>query len=66
MEVAQYVYFGTLTARSGRNKWSPIESGTEKKLSMSTTFKRATSDEKMSQTMVDFCDYFAEKLELKK
>ena len=35
-------------------------------LSMSTTFKRATSDEKMSQTMVDFCDYFAEKLELKK
>ena len=35
-------------------------------LSMSTTFNRATSDEKMSQTMVDFCDYFAEKLELKK
>ncbi|GIS27834.1 MAG: gliding motility protein GldC [Chloroflexota bacterium] len=35
-------------------------------LSMSTTFKRATSDEKMSQTMADFCDYFAEKLELKK
>ena len=35
-------------------------------LSMSTTFNRATSDEKMSQTMVDFCDYFAEKMELKK
>ena len=35
-------------------------------LRMSTTFKRATSDEKMSQTMLDFCDYFAEKLQLKK
>ena len=35
-------------------------------LSMSSTFNRATSDEKMSQTMADFCDYFAEKLELKK
>ena len=35
-------------------------------ISISTTFNRATSDEKMSQTMVDFCDYFAEKLELKK
>ena len=34
--------------------------------SMSSTFKRATQDEKMSQTMLDFCDYFAEKLELKK
>ena len=33
--------------------------------SMSTTYKRATQDEKMSQTMSDFCDYFAEKLELK-
>ena len=34
--------------------------------SMSATYKRATQDEKMSQTMLDFCDYFAEKLELKK
>ncbi len=33
---------------------------------MSKTFKRATQDEKMSDTMMDFCDYFAEKLELKK
>ena len=33
--------------------------------SMSATYKRATQDEKMSQTMLDFCDYFAEKLELK-
>ena len=35
-------------------------------LSMAETFKRATNDEKMSDTMLDFCDYFAEKLELKK
>ena len=34
--------------------------------SMSSTFKRATQDEKMSQTMLDFCDYFAEKLKIKK
>ena len=34
--------------------------------SMATTFNRATQDEKMSQTMLDFCDYFAEKLEIKK
>ena len=33
---------------------------------MSDTFQRATNDEKMSATMRDFCDYFAEKLELKK
>lgn len=33
---------------------------------MSDTFERATSDEKMSATMRDFCDYFAEKLDLKK
>ena len=33
---------------------------------MSETFLRATQDEKMSATMKDFCDYFAEKLELKK
>ncbi|RFN59782.1 gliding motility protein GldC [Marixanthomonas ophiurae] len=33
---------------------------------MADTFERATNDEKMSATMRDFCDYFAEKLELKK
>jgi len=33
---------------------------------MANTFERATSDEKMSATMRDFCDYFAEKLELTK
>lgn len=33
---------------------------------MADTFQRATNDEKMSDTMRDFCDYFAEKLELKK
>jgi len=33
---------------------------------MADTFERATTDEKMSATMRDFCDYFAEKLELKK
>ncbi|MCZ6594793.1 MAG: gliding motility protein GldC [Bacteroidetes bacterium] len=31
---------------------------------MAETFQRATNDEKMSATMRDFCDYFAEKLEL--
>jgi gliding motility-associated protein GldC len=31
---------------------------------MAETFQRATNDEKMSATMLDFCDYFAEKLEL--
>ena len=35
-------------------------------VAMSETFKRATDDEKMSDTMKDFCDYFAEKLELTK
>ena len=35
-------------------------------LSMTETFQRATGDEKMSGTMQDFCDYFAEKLELRK
>ena len=35
-------------------------------LTMSDTYLRATQDEKMYQTMLDFCDYFAEKLELKK
>jgi len=34
-------------------------------VSMSDTFFRATQDEKMAATMKDFCDYFAEKLELK-
>ena len=33
---------------------------------MSDTFMRATQDEKMMATMKDFCDYFAEKLDLKK
>lgn len=33
---------------------------------MSNTFQRATEDEKMTATMKDFCDYFAEKLEIKK
>lgn len=35
-------------------------------VSMANTFQRATNDEKMSATMHDFCDYFAEKLELMK
>jgi gliding motility-associated protein GldC len=35
-------------------------------VSMSNTFERATDDLKMSATMRDFCEYFAEKLELKK
>ena len=35
-------------------------------MSLTDTFYRATKDEKMTATMKDFCDYFAEKLELKK
>lgn len=35
-------------------------------MAMADTFQRATDDSKMSDTMRDFCDYFAEKLELKK
>lgn len=35
-------------------------------VSLSNTFMKATQDEKMTATMKDFCDYFAEKLELKK
>lgn len=35
-------------------------------VAMSDTFRRATNDEKMADTMKDFCDYFAEKLELTK
>lgn len=34
-------------------------------VAMSDTFQRATGDEKMVDTMKDFCDYFAEKMELK-
>ncbi len=33
-------------------------------VSMANTFERSTNDEKMSATMRDFCEYFAEKLEL--
>ena len=35
-------------------------------VAMSDTIQRATADEKMADTMKDFCEYFAEKLELKK
>ena len=35
-------------------------------VAMSDPFYRATQDDKMTATMKDFCDYFAEKLELKK
>jgi len=35
-------------------------------VAMADTFQRATADEKMANTMKDFCDYFAEKVELKK
>ena len=35
-------------------------------VSMAESFERATNDDKMGATMRDFCDYFAEKLELKK
>lgn len=35
-------------------------------VAMADTFQRATKDEKMADTMRDFCDFFAEKLELKK
>ena len=35
-------------------------------VSMSETYFKATQDEKMTATIKDFCDYFAEKLELKK
>lgn len=33
-------------------------------VSMANSFQRATDDEKMGDTMRDFCDYFAEKLEI--
>lgn len=35
-------------------------------VAMTDTFSRATGDEKMTATMKDFTDYFAEKLELTK
>jgi gliding motility-associated protein GldC len=35
-------------------------------VTMADTYKRATADEKLADTMKDFCDYFGEKLELKK
>jgi gliding motility-associated protein GldC len=35
-------------------------------VAMAETYQRATQDEKMADTMKDFCDYFAEKMELKK
>ena len=35
-------------------------------VTMADTFQSATNDDKMSATMRDFCDYFADKLELKK
>jgi gliding motility-associated protein GldC len=35
-------------------------------VAMTDTFQRATGDEKMADTMKDFCDYFAEKLQLKR
>ncbi|WP_298930315.1 gliding motility protein GldC [uncultured Allomuricauda sp.] len=34
-------------------------------VTMADTFMKATQDDKMTATMKDFCDYFAEKLELK-
>ena len=35
-------------------------------VALSETYYKATQDEKMSQTMKDFCEYFAEKLEITK
>ncbi len=35
-------------------------------VAMSDSFNRSTQDDKMTATMKEFCDYFAEKLELKK
>ena len=35
-------------------------------VTMADTFNRATQDETMTETMKDFCDYFAEKMDLKK
>jgi gliding motility-associated protein GldC len=33
-------------------------------VAMSDTFQRATDDQQMTATMKDFCEYFAEKMEL--
>ena len=33
---------------------------------ITNTYQRATNDDKMADTMRDFCEYFAEKLELKR
>ena len=35
-------------------------------VAMSDTFQRATDDQQMADTMKDFCDYFAEKMDLVK
>ena len=35
-------------------------------VTMADTFNRATQDEAMTETMKDFCDYFAEKMDLRK
>jgi gliding motility-associated protein GldC len=35
-------------------------------VAMSDTFQRATDDQQMTDTMKDFCEYFAEKMELGK
>ncbi len=35
-------------------------------VAMSDTFQRATDDQQMTDTMKDFCEYFAEKMELVK
>ena len=34
-------------------------------VSLADTFMKATQDEKMTASLKDFCDYFADKLELK-
>lgn len=34
-------------------------------VTMADTLKRATTDERISGDMMDFCDYFAEKMEIK-
>jgi gliding motility-associated protein GldC len=34
-------------------------------VAMSDTFQRATNDEKMADTLKDFCEYFADKMDLK-
>lgn len=34
-------------------------------VTMADTLKRATNDERISGDMIDFCDYFAEKMEIK-